>query len=56
MEDGTKVNGIGTAIEELIVEENLQNIKMKKQAWPDEFIKHGTVEELEEIYVQKGRF
>lgn len=51
MEDGTKINGLGTAIEELIVEENLQNIKMEKQSWPDEFIRHGTVEELEEIYV-----
>lgn len=51
MEDGTKINGLGTAIEELIVEEKLQNVKMEKQAWPDEFIKHGTVEELEEIYL-----
>lgn len=52
MEDGTKINGLGTAIEELIVKENLKNIKMEKQAWPDEFIKHGTVEELEKIYDQ----
>lgn len=50
MEDGTKINGLGTAIEELIVEEKLQNIKMEKQSWPDEFIKHGTVEELENLY------
>ena len=55
MEDGTKINGLGTAIEELIVEENLKGIKMEKYAWPDEFIKHGTVEELEEN-VQRGRF
>ena len=52
LEDGTKINGLGTAIEELIVEENLQGIKLQKYAWPDEFIKHGTVEELEEIYEQ----
>ena len=50
MEDGTEINGLGTAVEELIVEENLQNIKMKKYAWPDEFIRHGSVEELEKIY------
>ncbi len=50
MEDGTKINGLGTAIEELIVEENLEGITMEKQAWPDEFIKHGSVEELEKIY------
>ena len=28
----------------------LQNIKFKKYAWPDEFIRHGSVEELEKIY------
>lgn len=59
MEDGTKINGLGTAIEELIVEEKLQNIKMEKQSWPDEFIKHGTVEELENLYLNvqtKKRF
>ena len=50
MEDGTEINGLGTAVEELIVEENLQNIKFKKCAWPDEFIRHGSVEELEKIY------
>ena len=42
IEDGTKINGLGTAIEELIVENNLQNIKFEKQAWPDEFLKQGT--------------
>ena len=50
MEDGIEINGLGTAVEELIVEENLQNIKFKKYAWPDEFIRHGSVEELEKIY------
>ena len=50
MEDGSEINGLGTAVEELIVEENLQNIKFKKYAWPDEFIRHGSVEELEKIY------
>ena len=50
MEDGTEINGLGTAVEELIVEENLQNIKFKKYAWPDEFIRHGSIEELEKIY------
>ncbi len=50
MEDGTEINGLGTAVEELIVEENLKNIKFKKYAWPDEFIRHGSVEELEKIY------
>ena len=42
IEDGTKINGLGTAVEELIVENDLQNIKFEKQAWPDEFLKQGT--------------
>ena len=56
MEDGTEINGLGTAVEELIVEEKLQGIEMEKQAWPDEFIKHGTVEQLEKIFIPEGRF
>ena len=42
IEDGTKINGLGTAIEELIVENHLQNVKFEKQAWPDEFLKQCT--------------
>lgn len=42
IEDGTKINGLGTAVEELIVENNLQGIKMQKQAWEDEFLKQCT--------------
>lgn len=42
IEDGTKINGLGTAIEELIAENNLQDIKFEKQAWPDEFLKQCT--------------
>ena len=52
MEDGTKINGLGTAIKELIIDKKLENIEIETIAWPDEFIKHGSVEELEEIYGQ----
>ncbi len=50
IEDGTCINGLGTAIKELIVENNLKNIKMQAYSYPDEFIQHGSVEELEKIY------
>ena len=50
IEDSTSVNGLGTAVEELILEEKLENIDFQKFAYPDEFIKHGSVEELEKIY------
>lgn len=50
IEDGTIINGLATAIKELIIEENIQDVKLETYAYPDEYIKHGTVEELEKIY------
>ncbi len=50
IEDGTEINGLGTAIKELILEEQMQNVKLKTYAYPDKYIEHGTVEELEKIY------
>ena len=50
IEDGTIINGLATAIKELIVEEKLENIIVQNYAYPDEYIKHGSVEELEKMY------
>lgn len=50
IEDGTIVNGLATAVQEIIQEENLQEIKIKNYAYPDKYIEHGSVEELEKIY------
>ena len=55
IEDGTIINGLGTAIKELIINENIENVKIKSYAYPDEFIKHGSVEELEKIYNQDAK-
>ncbi len=52
IEDGTIINGLGTAVKELIVDENLKNIEIKSYAYPDNFIQHGTVDELEKLYGQ----
>lgn len=52
IEDGTIINGLGTAVKELIVDENLENIEVKSYAYPDNFIQHGTVDELEKLYGQ----
>ena len=52
IEDGTTINGLGTAVKELIIKEKLEEIDIQTFAYPDEFIKHGTVEELEKIYHQ----
>lgn len=50
IEDGTNINGLGTAVRELIVNEGLTDIKFNSFAYPDEFIKHGKIEELEKVY------
>lgn len=50
IEDGTIVNGLATAVQEIIQEENLQEVKIKNYAYPDKYIEHGSVEELEKIY------
>ncbi len=44
IEDGTIINGLATSIKELIVEEDLQNVKVKTIAYPDEFMKYGYVQ------------
>lgn len=50
IEDGCLNGGLGSSIEALIVNNNLSSIKFKAFGYPNEFIKHGNVEELEEIY------
>ncbi len=52
IEDGTKINGLATTVKELIVDNNLKDINFKSYAYPDEFIRHGSVEELEKIYLK----
>ena len=50
IEDGTIINGLATSIKELIVQENVLVKNIKCFAYPDQFIKHGSVDELEKIY------
>lgn len=50
IEDGTIINGLATAIRELITEKNIENVKLKAYAYPDKFIQHGEVGEIEKIY------
>ena len=50
IEDGTIIGGLGTIVKELIIENNLKDVKIKSFAYPDEFIRHGDVKELEDIY------
>ncbi len=50
IEDGTKINGLATAVKELIVDKNIRSVRVKTFAYPDEYIRHGTVTELENLY------
>lgn len=50
IEDGTCVGGLATTVKELIVDNNIQNVKIKTIAYPDKFIEHGTADELEKMY------
>ena len=50
IEDGTEIGGLGSSVKELIVDKNIEDVKIKCFAYPDEFIKHGSVPELEKIY------
>ena len=56
IEDGTIINGLATAIKEFIIDEKFENIEMQNYGYPDEFIKHGQVEELEELYHQDAKY
>ena len=50
IEDGTSIGGLGSSIKELLVDKKAKHIKLKTFAYPDEFIKHGSVQELEKQY------
>lgn len=49
IEDGTIIGGLGAKVEEVLAENNI-NSKLEKIAYPDAFIKHGSVTELEKEY------
>ncbi len=50
IEDGTEIGGLGSSIKELVANKQLNDVKIKCFAYPDEFIKHGSVSELEDVY------
>ena len=49
IEDGTIIGGLGSRVEELLFTNRI-NKKLEKVAYPDEFIKHGSVDEIEAKY------
>ena len=51
IEDGTIEGGLATKVKEIIVENKIENVSIKCYAYPDQFIEHGSVGELEEKYL-----
>lgn len=50
IEDNVIESGLGTVISEVIIDNNIQNVKMRKFGYPDEFVKHATPDEIEKKY------
>lgn len=50
IEDGTLTGGLYTKVLEVINKNNLKDIDIKGFGYPDKFIEHGKVEELEKLY------
>ncbi len=50
IEDSTSIGGLGSSIKELLIDENISDVKFKSFSYPDKFIEHGSVNELESIY------
>ncbi len=50
IEDGTIIGGLSSSIKELIADNNLRVKYAKYYSYPDEFIKHGSIKELNKQY------
>ena len=50
IEDGLLRSGLATTINELIIKNNLDNIKIKNLGYDDTYVKQGSVDEIEELY------
>ena len=50
IEDSTCIGGLSSSIKELILDESIPNVKFKAFNYPDKFVEHGSVNELEKTY------
>ncbi len=50
IEDNIKLGGLSSIIKELIIDNNVKDVNLKTFGYPNEFIKQGTVEQIEEKY------
>ena len=50
IEDNVVKGGLASTVKELIVDKHISNVQFKAFGYPDEFVRHGSVNELEKIY------
>lgn len=50
LEDNTTIGGLGAGVLKCLSEHNIRNVRVKLKGYPDEFIPHGSVNELLEMY------
>ena len=50
IEDGTCIGGLASTVKELLVDNSRKDIKFKSYCYPDKFIEHGSINELENRY------
>jgi 1-deoxy-D-xylulose-5-phosphate synthase len=50
IEDNILQGGLATSLNELIVRNNIKNVKIKNFGYPNIFVKHGSVKEIEKKY------
>ena len=50
IEDSTIIGGLYSSIEDIVITKNIRDVKLKGFAYPDVYVEHGTVKELEELY------
>ena len=50
IEDGTIVGGLSSTVKEIIAEAKIEVYNLKCYAYPDKFIEHGSIDELEKKY------
>jgi 1-deoxy-D-xylulose-5-phosphate synthase len=50
LEDASILNGLSTTIKELLIDNKINDVYCHCFAYPDEFIKHGSIKELNKQY------
>ena len=50
IEDGTSIGGLGSTVKELLVDNNIKDVRLKSYSYPDKFVEHGSVNQLEDRY------